>query len=506
MNVAQWLYSTALRCPDAPALYSGVKPVANYYEFAQSAATLSKRLVDQYGISSEDRIAIYMANRVEYLVVMYAAWWVGATVVPINSKLHINEAAWILDNAQASLVFTDNGNTFKKQNLPDSCLEETVNIAAQEISAASKQRQITCPVSLLPNSLAWLFYTSGTTGRPKGVMLSHANLMAMTLCYPLDVDTVEGNEAKIYAAPMSHGAGLYNFMFVRVGARHVVPESRGFNSHEIFDIADSLQHATLFAAPTMVKRMVAYAREHNVCSDGIKTIVLGGAPMYASDFQDAISVMGTRFAQIYGQGESPMTITAIPKSVISDSSNPRWQARLASVGYAQSCIEIRITNSDFIEQPTGTDGEIMVRGPSVMMGYWRNEEATKETLVDGWLRTGDIGFVDEEGFLTLTDRSKDVIISGGSNIYPREIEEVLIAHEDVFEVSVIGVEDKDWGETVVAIVVPVEGKKPSHETLDEWCKSQVAAFKRPRKYIFVSELPKNSYGKVLKTELRQQFG
>ncbi|NYT43795.1 AMP-binding protein [Alcaligenaceae bacterium] len=502
MNIAQWLYARARLTPDAPALFQGSTLVADYGQFAAQACALAQSLKRDHGIQPGDRIALYMPNRTELLVLMYAAWWTGAAVVPINYKLHAKEAAWIADNAQATLVFTDDGRSLGDVSLPPGCRELGVDTAAFASMLAGAQALMP-PMALGAGTLAWLFYTSGTTGRPKGVMLTHDNLMAMSLCYTVDVDDVSQADAILYAAPMSHGAGLYNFIFVRMGGRHVVPATRGFDCAEILDLARRLREVSMFAAPTMVKRLVAAASAAGSTGDGIKTIVCGGAPMYAADFTQALEALGPKFVQIYGQGESPMTITAMRRELIADRKHPQWDERIASVGTAQSCVELRIVDDKLHDVPLGTHGEVLVRGHTVMQGYWRNSKATQETLVDGWLRTGDIGYLNADGFLTLTDRSKDVIISGGTNIYPREVEEVLLRHPDIFEVAVIGNPHPEWGEEVVAFVVSRSGRTVDAAVLEAWCKAEIASFKKPKRYVFCEDLPKNSYGKILKTELRE---
>ncbi|HUH58964.1 MAG TPA: AMP-binding protein [Candidimonas sp.] len=502
MNIAQWLYARARLTPDAPALLQGTTLQANYRDFAAQACAVALSLSRDFGIRPGDRIALYMPNRTELLVLMYAAWWAGAAIVPINYKLHAKEAAWIADNAQASLLFSDDGLALRDAGLPESCRElgvDTPDYRAMLNGGAG----FNPPRALGTDTLAWLFYTSGTTGRPKGVMLTHDNLIAMSLCYLADVDQVSPDDAILYAAPMSHGAGLYNFIFVRMGARHVVPETRGFDSTEILDVAKRLGGVSMFAAPTMVKRLVAAAKAAGSDGAGLKTIVCGGAPMYAADFAEALDALGPKFAQIYGQGESPMTITAMRRECVGDRRHPKWDERIASVGMAQSCVELRIVDESLLDVAPGTHGEVLVRGHTVMQGYWRNSQATRETLVDGWLRTGDIGYLNDDGFLTLTDRSKDVIISGGTNIYPREVEEVLLRHPDVFEVAVVGSPHPDWGEEVVAFVVSRTGSAINVAALEEWCKAEIASFKKPKRYVFCQDLPKNSYGKILKTTLRK---
>jgi len=255
----------------------------------------------------------------------------------------------------------------------------------------------------------------------------------------------------------------------------------------------------MFAAPTMVKRLTAHARATGRRGDGLRTVVYAGGPMYTADIIDAVDQFGPVFVQIYGQGECPMGITALPRESVSDRTHPNWRTRLGSVGRAQSAVEVQIGDAQGDPLPAGQAGEIMVRGQTVMSAYWNNPQATSKTLQDGWLKTGDIGVLDAEGYLTLRDRSKDMIITGGSNVYPREVEEVLLQHSDVIEASVIGRLHPDWGEEVVAFIV---GSAPEAE-LDALCLSQIARFKRPKAYVRLEALPKNNYGKVLKTKLRE---
>lgn len=334
-------------------------------------------------------------------------------------------------------------------------------------------------------------------------MLSHGNLVAMSLSYLADVDAVTPEDAALYAAPISHGAGLYNMIHVRFGARHVVPESGGFDPDEVLSLGKQLGNVAMFAAPTMIKRLVEAAKRRGETGEGLRTIVYGGGPMYLADIREALSVMGQRFVQIYGQGESPMTITSLKRALHADVDHPRYLQRLASVGTAQSVVSVRITGANGEVLPPGETGEIEVKGSTVMLGYWNNPQANAETLKDGWLRTGDVGRLDDDGFLTLSDRSKDVIISGGTNIYPREVEEALLTHPAVREVSAIGVADPEWGENVVACVVLTDGAAADDATLDAHCLATIARFKRPKRYVYLDALPKNNYGKVLKTELRK---
>jgi long-chain acyl-CoA synthetase len=247
----------------------------------------------------------------------------------------------------------------------------------------------------------------------------------------------------------------------------------------------------------MIKRLVESPADCD--PESVRTLIWGGAPMYVEHIRKALDRFGPRLAQIYGQGESPMTITTLSREDIAARDHPRWAERAGSAGRAYACLEVKVGDAEGRALPPGEVGEIMCRGDVVMQGYWQNEEATSASLAGGWLRTGDVGAFDEEGYLTLKDRSKDLIISGGSNIYPREVEEVLLQDSRVREVSVIGRPDGQWGEVVIAYIV---GDAAPAE-LDRLCLSRIARFKRPKQYVFVDALPKNNYGKILKTELRR---
>jgi len=417
-------------------------------------------------------------------------------------------ATWIIKDAGAKIVFTadKNAGALGKHCAEVDCSPDVLIAGRPDaLSAFSEDARPANIVERASDDIAWLFYTSGTTGTPKGVMMSHGNLQAMAFSYFVDVDEVKHADAALYAAPMSHGAGIYNFMHVMRGARHVVPLSGRFDAAEVLELARRIGNVSMFAAPTMVARLVAAAREAGSGGDGLRTIVYGGGPMYLPDITDALDIFGPRFVQIYGQGECPMAITALAREILADRDHPRWPTRAGSVGLAQSCVEVRVADEDGRPRPAGESGEILVRGTPVMLGYWNDPKATAKIIRDGWLATGDIGQMDGDGFLTLMDRSKDVIISGGANIYPREIEEALLAHEAVTEVSVVGAPDPEWGEHVVAFVV-VDPRRPVTDAeLDAHCLDRIARFKRPKRYVFVAELPKNNYGKVLKTELREQL-
>ena len=503
MNIASLLDRSARTCPERPALLQGARVLHSYADLAARVAALAGHLRGRCGVAPGDRVAIYSANCPAYLEAQQAIHWCGAVAVPVNYKLHAKELAYVLENSGARVVCVSP--ELQEAALSAGADRVTLQVLGSDAWEAAAQGTPLPMHDAAPEDLAWLFYTSGTTGRPKGVMLTQRNLLAMTMAYFTDVDAVCAQDAMVYAAPMSHGAGLYQYAQLLRGARHVVPQSGGFDPAELADLAASVGHLVLFAAPTMVHRLVAHLERTGGNGDGFKTIVYGGGPMYVEDLRRAMDVMGQKFVQIYGQGESPMTITALAREQLSDTAHPRWAQRIASVGVAHACVQVRVADGEGRDVPVGDLGEVLVRGETVMAGYWNNPEATKQTLRGGWLHTGDIGSLDEGGFLTLRDRSKDVIISGGSNIYPREVEEVLLLHPGVSEVAVVGERDDDWGEIVVAFLV-AQGEPVEDAELDALCLSHIARFKRPKHYRWLPALPKNAYGKVLKTELRALQG
>jgi len=496
MNLALWLERAGLAHSDRPALGLGRQVIRRYGEAAERAARLAGSLRNRLALQAGDRVAIAAKNCPDYVELMFGIWHAGLAAVPANAKLHGRELGYILEHSGARVCFASSELSGSIATHAPSTLEHLIAIDSAEYQSLFTAEPIEV-APRQPDDLAWLFYTSGTTGRPKGAMLTHRVLEAASYAYAAEVDPIASGDVLLHAAPMSHGSGLYMMAHVARLGVHVVPESNSFDAEEVLGLFDRWPRTSMFAAPTMVKRLVECSVECN--PESIRTIVWGGAPMYVTDARAAIDRFGPRFAQIYGQGESPMTITTLSKQDIADRDHPRWVDRLASVGRPFACVEVKVADSSDRALPVGETGEVLCCGEVVMPGYWRDPEASITTLKGGWLHTGDVGVFDREGYLTLKDRSKDVIISGGSNIYPREVEEVLLEHPRVREVSVIGRHDPEWGEIVVAYVVG----EVDRDDLDGLCLNSIARFKRPKDYVFVSSLPKNNYGKVLKTELRE---
>jgi fatty-acyl-CoA synthase len=488
LNLFTVLDQAAARFPDRGALYHGERRLCTWLELRDRALRVASTIRTQYGAGA--RIAVASENRPEIVELMFAIWAAECVLVPINYKLHPREMVQIIDDAAVSQVFASKKIAAGLAGITGVPIE-TLDADGYSLWFAALPAG---PPSTDSAALAWLFYTSGTTGRSKGAMLSHHSLTAMTVAHLADIDNPDEKCSLIHGAPMSHGSGLYVLPYVLRGARQVVPASGAFDPNEFLDLCERHPGSSAFLAPTMVQRLVETGRGR---PGNLRAIVYGGGPMYVDSLKKATAAFGPVFAQIYGQGESPMTITGLRRSDHEGTDD----AILGSVGYARSGMEVAVLRADGTSAATDEVGEIVCRGDAVMSGYWNNPTATRDTLKNGWMFTGDMGSFDARGYLTLHDRSKDVVISGGSNIYPREVEEVLLEHPDVSEACVVGGPDPEWGEVVVAFIV---GSAAADE-LDTHLLQRIARFKRPKRYLFVDELPKNSYGKVLKRELRHRL-
>jgi acyl-CoA synthetase (AMP-forming)/AMP-acid ligase II len=488
LNLFELLDQATARHGDRGAVYHGERQLHTWGELRERVLRLAASIRE---LGAGARVAVASENRPEIVELMFAIWASECVVVPINYKLHPREMEQILDDAGVSQVFAS-------PKIGEALASVTaVSIETVDSQAYSKRLDNAPsdpPRITDPSTLAWLFYTSGTTGKSKGAMLSHRNLMAMTVAHLADFDAPDEDCSLVHGAPMSHGSGLYIAPYVLRGARQVIPESSAFEPEEFLDLCDHHPGCSAFLAPTMVQRLLQTGR---ACPHNLRTVIYGGGPMYVDGLKKAMAAFGPIFVQLYGQGEAPMTITGLRRADHLDADD----AILGSVGYARSGVDVAVLRDDGAPATIGEIGEIVCRGDVVMSGYWNNPEATTATLQNGWLRTGDMGSFDDRGYLTLRDRSKDVVISGGSNIYPREVEEALLEHPSVSEAGVVGAPDAEWGEIVVAFIV---GSVSAAE-LDAHLLERIARFKRPKRYEFIDELPKNSYGKVLKRELRARL-
>ena len=501
MNLAVFLDRARRLQPSRPAVALGEKVLANYEQLGEKTARLASAISRFAGYTQGVRVALLMENTPAYIEALFACWHAGCVAVPINSKLHPKESAHILSESNCLICFATAATARQlKSHIPASlkCVIDVESAQYAEMLTEDEAPLKSCD----PGDPAWIFYTSGTTGNPKGAVLTHENLAAMSACYFMDIDPRGPWEAILHVAPMSHGSGLYAIPFVMRAGCHVIPKTKSFDADQVFSLSARWKNSVLFAAPTMVKRMVAAGWQKP--AESPRLIIYGGGPMYISDCKDAIKLFGAeRLVQLYGQGESPMAITCLPPRLHTGAESAILSANLGSVGTAQSLVQVMVADERGMRIAPGEVGEVLVKGPTVMKGYLNDPIATNAAIRDGWLRTGDYGTMDQRGFLTLMDRRHDLIISGGTNIYPREVEETLIKHEKIAEVAVIGRPDKEWGERVVAYLVCEDKASLTADSLNNFCLSSMARFKRPREYRLVNSLPKNSYGKVLKTAIRQ---
>lgn len=512
MNIGSLLTHSARTFPDHPALIQGTRR-SNYAEFNARANRLANAL-GALGVGRGDNVALLMYNCCEMLEAIFAGFKAGCGVVPINFRLHPNEFSYIIDHSESKAVVVSPEFNQPIAEMRDRMprIEHVITLSNPEDgfmeydSVLSSGDDAFEDADVAPDDVAWFFYTSGTTGMPKGAMLTHRNLMAMSMSFYADMCPGFGiNEATLHAAPLSHGSGLYALPNIGMAAANIIPEDRTFDPDNVFQAIQEHRITNFFAAPTMVKRLVESSAVDKYDHSSLKSVIYGGGPMLVDDLLVAIEKLGPCLVQLYGQGESPMTISYLPQEDHVLDGDADQMRRLASAGYAHVNLEAKIFDADDNELPAGETGEIVTRSDLVMKGYWRNPEATAETLRGGWLHTGDMGCFDEQGYLFIMDRSKDMIISGGENIYPREIEEIIIQHPAVHEVAVIGVPDPEWGEAVKAVVALNDGQSATEQELIDFCKDHIASFKKPKSVDFIDEIPKNNYGKIVKRELRDKY-
>lgn len=511
MSIARYLDRTARLHPNKVAIVQGGRNLT-YAEVRRRVGALARNLSAE--LAPGDRVGLIQRNGVELLESLLACFQAGLCVVPLNARLLPQEAADV--GADAGLRALVHGDDFRDHNeaVHNVCPGVRGIVVGEGGTGVDSYADIVSgpqwegppkPCSL--DDTAWLFYTSGTTGRMKGAMLTHRNLMTMVAAYLSDIRVGTPESLVLHAAPLTHGSGLYALAALACGATQVMTTSRSYDPAEINVTGVRLGVTDIaFLAPTMVNDLVA-ASNGSPQIPTLEQIVYGGAPMYGDDLHAALSTLGPVLCQIYGQAEAPVTISRLTRGDHQRAFRDEPDL-LQSAGTAYSLIEMGVDTGDVSGVAPIGHGEVCARGDVVMSGYWSNPDASAEVLRAGWLHTGDVGRIDDRGYLFLLDRNKDVIISGGSNIYPREIEEILLQHPLVRAVAVVGAPDPRWGERVVAVVALHDGSSGSDSLqadLDAMSRNRLAGYKVPRQYDWVPELPTNSYGKILKREVRDRF-
>lgn len=516
MNVGDLLTHSGLNYPDHPAFI--FEDVPRTYEESLDRADALGRALRDLGVDSGDRIAIYARNCPEYLECMFAIWKVGAVVVTLNASFTSRELSWHLADSEAVVLIGDSAGAeaIAAARRESPALQRVLWIDHEDVrpehigaadagvddlvAADSGGRLDTVDVE--PSDLAWIGYTSGTTGTPKGAMLSHRSLMAQALSSLADVQRLEQHHVCMHAAPLSHGSGHSALAFTMKGCTQVIHRRKaGFDAALFLDQVEKYRVAALFLVPTQIKLILDQPDVEERDLSSLEWVQYGGAPMYRKDQVRALRVLGPVLVQIFGQTESPMSGTVLRRE---EHSLTEGDGRELSVGRVRHGMEIRLLDEQGVALDAGGVGEICLRGDALMNGYWRRPEASAEAIVNGWLHTGDIGRIDERGYLYILDRAKDMIISGGLNVYPLEIEDVLLKHPDVEEACVVGVPDEKWGEAVRAVVVASRDDLTGDELIS-LVGEHLAPYKKPKAVDFVDSLPRTSYGKVAKREVRATY-
>jgi len=469
--------------PGAASVSDSTETLTNQ-ELLDRARSVAAQLA-QHGIAAGDVVALRLANRVEFVVLLFAAWRIGATITPVNPALTAVEVTRQLEDSHAKLMVTEDDSEpiAGVASIVVSDLRYDLSSTVDDGSNASVDD---------PHGLALLIYTSGTTGVPKGVMLDHANLDAMTEMGRAGLQ-LGPTDRCLLILPLFHVNGIVVSVLspLLVGASVVIAER--FNPNTFFDTVERVRPTFFSAVPTIYSLLAALPDEIQPDTTSIRFAVCGAAPASADLLARFESRYGFPLIEAYGLSEATCGSAINPVDGL---------RKAGTVGLPFPGQDLRIVNSDGTPLPQGAVGEVVVSGPNVMRGYLGRPEETAAVITDGWLRTGDVGFLDEDGYLTLVGRSKDMIIRGGENIYPKEIEDVLASHQDVVAAAVIGVPDETWGEVVVAFVQARPRGDVDVESLKKLCRANLSRYKRPTAIHVREALPTNAVGKLDKNTLR----
>jgi acyl-CoA synthetase (AMP-forming)/AMP-acid ligase II len=486
-----------------------------YGESNRRADALAGALSD-LGVGRGDRVALFMQNRPEAMEAFFATLKVGGAVVPLNPRFTAEEIEYHVADSGARVLIAGSevADVVVKARERLAPVEHVICVGDCQYHGFLDFDDVVGgdygerfeSVDVDDDELAWLAYTSGTTGRAKGAMLTHGNLVFEALCALADTMRLDVEHVAMHAASLTHGSGYNALAYTMKGCTQVLLQPSGFGVDKFLEWVPRYKVNALFMVPTMIKMVIDHPHVRDADLSSLKWVMYGGAPMYVEDLKKALEIMGPVFVQIYAQTESPMTGTMLrPEEHVLDGP---LSERLASCGRARSGMQVRIVDDANRPLPHDQVGEICLRGPAVMKGYWNRPEATAETLRGGWLHTGDIGTMDEHGYVYILDRTRDMVISGGLNIYPREVEEVLLTHPAVSEVGVFGVPDEKWGEALKAHVVLApgwDGRPPGEQEIIAYAGEHLAGFKKPKTVDFVIELPKTTYGKLDKKAVRAPY-
>lgn len=490
-------------------LYYGDRVFTNI-ETKEISRNYSK-VLHSLGVTKGDRVLICMPNCPEVIFSYQGVMGIGAIIVPVMYLLHENEINFILKNSEAKAIITSSvqlekmilaaANLSHKPTIicidevpPEMSMQTEVEIIELQQALIECKEPLNIDLEINERDVAVILYTSGTTGMPKGVMLTHKNLYANTSS-GIQLREKETRETTIGVLPLAHiyGFGIMNGMLVL--GNSVVIFSK-FDAEEVFKVIEKHRVKSFAAVPAMVHAMVYHPNAEQYDLSSLETVGSGSAALPVSLRHKFKEKFGAEVRDAYGLSEASPGVATQRND---------WPIKEGSVGVPMPGVKIKIVNEHGEELPPGEVGELLVQGDNVTPGYFRNEEATKQALRNGWLHTGDLAKVDEDGYLFIVDRKKDLIIRGGFNIYPRDLEELLAKHEAVLEVSVVGIPSEQMGEEILACVVKKPESKVTGADLIEYCQKHLAKYKTPRHVIFLDQLPRNGVGKILKTRLREQM-
>ncbi len=455
------------------------------------------------GIARGDRIAYLGKNHPAYYELLFGAAKAGVVMVPINWRLADPEITWLINDAVPKLIVAGDGFHARLQALPLATPPVLLSLTDYPIWRDGHDDRDP-RITVEPEEVAVQLYTSGTTGRPKGAMLTHRNLLVLRTLPPGDQpewNRFTDDDVSLIVMPVFHIGGTgYGIQTLAAGATGLVVQE--FDAGEVLRFIVEERLSKIFVVPSALQMLVRHPRAASTDYSRIRTILYGASPIPLPLLREAMAVFGCGFVQMYGMTETSGTVCALPP----EDHDPAGNVRMASAGRPLASVEIRILDAAGQPLPPGKTGEIAIRSPLVMAGYWNRPDATAEALSeDGWFRSGDAGALDADGYLYVQDRLKDMIVSGGENVYPAEVEGALFEHPAIAEVAVIGVPSDKWGEEVKAVVVASAGVVIDPAEVIDWARSRIAGYKVPKSIEVVGALPRGPTGKILRRELRAPY-
>lgn len=514
MNVKYLITRAVREYPDNMAIiYNNLR--RTFHELNARVNQLTHSLL-KLGIIKGDRVGMLLRNCCEFIEIDFALSKTGMVRVPLNARLMRSDHEYMLnDSASNTLIFGEEFTELVQALKPNlKTVKEFIRISeglskenvldAFDYEDLIKDSVADEPIGEIEEEdLHTLFYTSGTTGKPKGAMLSQKSWANVVINLILDYGPVTEEDVILNTQPLSHGAGFFVLPYFIKGAKNVlIPE---FKPSVVFETIERERVTVLKLVPSMLYQLLDSPDKTKYDLSSLHSIIYGGSPIAVPRLIEAIKFFGEKLVQLYGQAEAPMCISTFSKRDHIIEGPEEVVKRLSSAGKPCANVEVRVVEENGKDVRFGEVGEVIVRGYHIMKGYWNLPEATAEVLRDGWVYTGDLGYFDSKGYIFLVDRKRDVIISGAFNIYPKEIEDIIVTHPKVKEVAVIGIPDEKWGEVVKAVVVPKERVQVTEQEIIDHCRDFMASFKKPKSVDFVKELPRNPYGKVLKTVLREPY-